>query len=264
MKAPENALRVSTELEEKMREATGAAKRLAVNLLLGSWLVGWGGLALFGYAFGLPTLLYFGLGVAGLTVAGVSARRFSRRRRLRLEARDSLVAKAELEGLHLDRETASVLGLFDLAYKSARERLSDPDVLRADLGIDVLANLERAREHLFRLTTVEIKLRQDLRRMTELGASSPVAAALDETRKQIADIDREANAIVGDAQKLSSRITEVHRLIGSGQKSEETRGRLQDALRELDITASAYKEIDDSTVEAAQRRVEQLRKQGVS
>jgi hypothetical protein len=260
----DNALPVNAELEEKMRETTQAVGRFVKGLLFAGWLLGWGAVAAIGWAASIQWMLGAGIGIAGASVLGLIGQRAARKSRLQRLAKTSLVAKAELEGLRLDRETSSVLGLFDLAYQSAMDRLADPEVLRADLGIDVMSNLDRARDHLYKLTSVEVKLRLDLRQMTALASSSSVASAADELRAQIAEIDREANSIAGDAQKLSARVTEVHRLIGSGQKTEETRGRLQDALRELDVTASAYKEIDDSSLEAAQRRVQQLRKQGMS
>ncbi len=264
MNAPDNALPVNADLEEKMRETTQAVGQVIKKIVFAGWLLGWGAVTLIGWAMGAPWIMGTGVAVAGASVAGVFAQRVAKRNRLKRLAATSLVAKAELDGLRLNRETESVLGLFDLAYQSAMDRLADPEVLRADLGIDVMSNLDRARDHLYKLTSVEVKLRKDLRTMTELANSSSVATAAEELRNQIAEIDREAGSIADDAQKLSARITEVHRLIGAGQRTEETRGRLQDALRDLDITASAYKEIDDSSLEAARRRVEQLRKQGVS
>lgn len=248
-------------IEDTLHRAGSKLRTVLLWLLFSGWSLLWGTVAAVGWAADLGGLLKAGLGVLGATFAGILGYRFTARRRLKAMAQSSLVAKAKLEGLELDRETESILRLFDLAHAGVQQRLGQGSLGEIELETTVAANMDRAREHLYRLSAAEASLRRDLRTLETMRTMDPVSTAVASTRRQIEQIDREARDIVRDAQKVSERLGEVRRLLDGPSAGAETKRQLEEAVAELDATAAAYREIDATSLEAAERRVQELRKQ---
>lgn len=236
-------------LEEIRR---GLRKVLRVLLLSG-----WFGLL------GLTTLLglflsgkmvLVSLSLAAGTIGALSIEKWWKRRRLIREGHQSLLARAQADGLVLDRATRDVLRAFDRIYANILGEISDPAFSQPHLAVVAEADIRRVQDHLYQLARTACKLRGDRREMDAMGATQFSAELSIELEADIRALDEEARQLLTDSQRLWQRLSRVRQMAHnpSGSAGE----RLAEALAEVDRALASFREIDETRLSSARARAE--------
>src|SRR5262249_21798791 len=108
---------MSSSLEEWVRGAKSALKKILMAILVAGWGIGWGIVALIGWAMGSAAVLGASLGALGLAALAGVGWRYAVVRRRKLLARSSLKARLELRGTSVAGELGALVDLFDLASR---------------------------------------------------------------------------------------------------------------------------------------------------
>jgi hypothetical protein len=230
--------------EEWVRSAKRGLKRLIVAILLAGWTLGWGVVALIGWATSSAAVLGTSLGAIGLSVLAGGGWRYAVVRQRRALAKRSLKARLDLRGVTLSGEIGALIDLFDLASRDVDVALLDPGFGRA-LQDSVRATLERARAQLEQLAGEWVSTDADLRKLKAMPSIDPVQARASAALERMKQLEGSAEKIVEDAHRVSKRMGEVRGLIGAGAE-DGRRAPLEEAIAELEATASAYREMQSS------------------
>jgi hypothetical protein len=226
-------------------------------VMLAGWSAFWLLILGIGYLVGWPPMLFAPLIVLALTFTTVAYRRHRRKKRLAARAKVSLVARAQLRQLKLERPMQAALSAFDHHYARVHRQLSAPDLAQIDIGLKIEAELERARDLMFDLAVTESQLHEELNGLRGARSVSSVVSARDELRNQITGVGREADKVALDVQKIGERLGAMKQLSGGNEPAIKQRS-LEDVLEDLDRTAAAYKEIDEDRLERMRAKAAQL------
>jgi hypothetical protein len=235
------------------RDIAGSVLDTTRTIVAAVLLAAWSGMCVLvlglGALLGSTAMIEAGAATLGVSWLFVGARALSRRRRLVRDARWSLIARTRLARIGLGSEMQAVLQSFDVAAEQVKEMLARRE-LASQAGV-YSADFDAVRDRLFALAAEEGQLRGTARRMRRASATPSATEALQKTALRLARVRQEGDRIAGDAHRFAERLTEVRRLTEGPPL--EAPASLDDALVELDRTASALREIERETSGAAQR-----------
>jgi hypothetical protein len=234
------------DLERFLAEAWTKVRGVLLVLAVSGWSILWLLVLGFGWLFSIEALIGVSIGMLGLTGGGVVTMQALGRRARRRLARRSLVARADLERLRLAPELRATLESFDVSHKNVRGLLEDPAIDGASLRPTLAENVSAARERLYQITREENELRADLARLQRVQSTGAVGATIEETRARIQRLQREAEQIAVDMQKLSSRLGEVRALANDTDRTAPEQAALEKAIEDADRIAAAYREIQST------------------
>lgn len=242
--------------EDIAREAFGKVGNVLFWILFWVWTVAWGAIAGVGALLEVPMAFQIGVGVAGGSAVVLGGGRLVRRWMLKSQAKTSLLARARLEGLRLNRDAEAVLGAFDHSYQRALGLLAMPDL--AAMGTEARHNLDRVRAQIYDLVSTEMRLRLDAKKLRKLRTVGAVSSVLDDAQQQMRALHVESDKIAQDTQRLADRLDRVRQLSAGPTRGSEASEGIARVLEDLDHTASAYEEIERERLESAEERAERL------
>jgi len=175
---------------------------------------------------------------------------------LHRRARTSLVARARLENVSLNRAAEAVLGAFDHSYQRALRLLGAPEL--ASLADAARRNVDRIRAQLYDVVALEMRMRRDAKTLRRLHRVSAVDSALGELDRQMQSLHTESDKMALDAQRIVDRLERVRRL-ASSETPAQSQEALTRVLADLDATATAYEEIERDRVAAGTESAQLLR-----
>lgn len=200
-------------------------------------------------------------GLAAVLGVGYAARRLWRKHRLRRQARTSLVARAELEGLALDGDMRVNLRAFDEAYAEILTELRTPGLDRSNLSLLSEGEVREAQARLFRLVGAAARLRADMHRLAPKSSQQAPSPMVEEMRKDLVDIGREIGRLRADTETLWHRLVRMRQLSQQPLHAPGDEADLAGVLSELDRAVSAFREIDETRAQSVEQRVDHLLRQ---
>ena len=242
--------------EDIAREAFGKAQTILFWVLSSLWMVGWLVLAGVSSALDLDGVREVALSVAGGSAALWLVGRGTRRLVLGRKARRSLRARAQYDGIWLNRDADGVLGAFDHSYQRALGLLDSPQL--AGVAADARRDLDRVRAQIYDVVSTEMRLRKDAKGLRKLRGVEAVNTALTEAEDQMRALHEESSRIAQDTLRLADRLDRVRQLAAGPARSDDAAEGLSRVLEDLDRTATAYEEIARERLESAESRAQRL------
>jgi len=244
--------------EDIAREAFGKVRDVLFWILFWSWTLGWLAIGGLGSVIGSPDVFHAGMAMAAGSAVVLGGGRLTRRLVLTSRAKTSLIARARLESLRLNRDAEAVLGAFDHSYERALGLLGAPEI--AGVAAEARHNRGRVREQIYDLISTEMRLRLDAKKLRRLRTVGAVSSALGDAEQQMRALHNESDTIAQDTQRLADRLDRVRQLAAGPSRSTEAQDGIARVLEDLDQTASAYEEIERERLESDEARAERLLK----
>jgi hypothetical protein len=248
---------LAEEIYERSRDVAAETmpkvRRWLKFFLLMGWSFAWLALLVVGALLGYAPLVAVPAGIVAVTWLGAGVVHWRGRRRLRLLAEQSLLARAQLEGVNVGRRMAGALTAFDLQHRRVQELLKQPGLGGLEAALRIEADVSTARDLVFDLAKAEARLLKEFASLRGSRSVPSVEASRKELKAEIDATTAKADKVAGDVQRLAERLGNLRSLSGSADTAARERS-LEDVLEDLDRTASAYREIDDDRIEAMRLR----------